>query len=268
VRRLRESDLPDLLTLCRAAGWNQTAADWRLVMKRNPEHCLGVEVEGRVVATAAAVTYEDAMAWIGMVLTHPEHRGKGHARALMGRLAADLDEAGIEVQKLDATDMGRPLYAQLGFSDEQVVERWKRDAKTPPPEPCIMERFRYEAELDRMAFGWDRSALIEQLEQGGAATEGGFAFGRPGAVATYFGPCVAANFAAAKRLARWFLARHAGEDVFWDLLPSNKDAVRLAKSYGFAPVRKLTRMTRVAAGKRERARRDDYVYAIAGFEFG
>ena len=270
MRQLRESDLPDLLALCRAAGWNQTADDWLRVMRLDPEFCLGAEVDGQVAATAVAITFEKKMAWIGMVLTHPDFRGQGLARTLMSALLAKLDAAGIEVQKLDATDMGRPLYLQLGFADEQPVERWKRPATLTGPEPLIIEPYQYDAEFDSKAFGWDRARVMEMLREasGGATTEGGFALGRPGAHTTYFGPCVAKNYEAARRLARWFLARHVGEDVFWDLLPSNGQAVRLAKSFGFEPSRKLTRMARVAAGKSEPPRRDDYVYAIAGFEFG
>lgn len=270
MRTLREGDLPDLLELSRAAGWNQTREDWLRVMALDPALCLGIEREGRIAATATATSLEGRAAWIGMVLTHPAFRGQGLARALMEALTRQLDALGIEVQKLDATDMGRPLYLQLGFVDEQSVERWKRPASAVPPEPCIMEPFAFDAALDLEAFGWDRSRLIRSLESsgGGIATEGGFALGRPGAQAAYFGPCLARNASAARRLLRWFLARHAGEDVFWDLLPSNKEAVRLARTFAFTPARKLTRMTRLAAGKSEPARRGDYVYAIAGFEFG
>jgi hypothetical protein len=106
------------------------------------------------------------------------------------------------------------------------------------------------------------------LGNDGALTEGGFAMGRTGTLAAYFGPCVARTPWAAKRLAAWFLARHGREDVFWDLLPHNGEAQALARSLGFRPVRTLVRMARLVPGSVEPVRRDDYVYAIAGFEFG
>jgi len=268
---LRASDVPDLLALSQAVGWNQTEADWLRVMELEPELCFGVRVGGPVVATAAAVTYEGGLAWIGMVLTHAEHRGKGYARLLMTHLMRELDGRGVTVQKLDASDMGLSLYERLGFVAEQPVERWKREATKKPMKALgVVEPFRYDAEMDAEAFGWNRERLLKALaaSSDGAVTEGGYAMARPGTVATYFGPCVARTPWAAKRLVAWFLARHGCEDVFWDLLPHNGEAQALARSLGFRPVRTLVRMARLVPGSVEPARRDEYIYAIAGFEFG
>ena len=275
---LSPADLPDLLALCRAAHWNQTEADWRRVLALEPELCLGIRAGGRIVSTAAAVTYSPAegfppLAWIGMVLTDPEHRGHGFARRLMTRLTATLDGRGFAVQKLDATSMGLPLYEQLGFLAEQPVERWQRDPSRKRIQASgVVEPFRCDAALDIPAFGWDRSRLLPSLLDApgadAALTEGGFAMGRPGAIAAYFGPCAARSPLAAKRLANWFLARHHGEVVFWDLLPHNGEAQALARSLGFRPVRTLVRMVRRPPGVTEPPRRDEHIFAIAGFEFG
>jgi hypothetical protein len=175
----------------------------------------------------------------------------------------------VTVLKLDATDMGKPLYEQLGFTAEQSIERWKREGTKKPGKALgVVEPFRYEREMDTEAFGWERERVVAALGSDGALTEGGYALGRAGRLAAYFGPCVAKTPWAAKRLAMWFLARHGREDVFWDLLPHNTEAQALARSLGFRPVRQLTRMARVVPGVVEPARRDEYVYAIAGFEFG
>ena len=92
---------------------------------------------------------------------------------------------------------------------------------------------------------------------------------RPGANASTFGPCVARSSEAARTLLKWFLARHPGETVFWDLLPDNREAVSLARDFGFAPVRKLVRMVRPGAVSASPPARDDsLVYATAGFEYG
>jgi hypothetical protein len=90
--------------------------------------------------------------------------------------------------------------------------------------------------------------------------------GRAGSKANYFGPCVAGNPEEASTLVRWFLAQHANEPVYWDLLPHNADAVRIAKECGFEPLRKLMRMAR--PGKQPFAHEDRQIYAIAGFEYG
>ena len=52
---LGEDDLDDALALSAEAGWNQTAADWTLMLRLG--HAFAVRDEGRVVATALALPY-------------------------------------------------------------------------------------------------------------------------------------------------------------------------------------------------------------------
>ena len=108
--------------------------------------------------------------------------------------------------KLDATELGVPLYESLGFREEGRIERWVRPKGTPPG--CTLRRrFAPDFALDRQAFGADRSGLLKVLagiESASVAGEG-FAMGRSGSIAAYFGPCVARSASAARDLAAWFL---------------------------------------------------------------
>jgi hypothetical protein len=225
--------------------------------------------DGTLAATSTAVCYERRLAWIGMVLTDAAHRRQGFARRLMEHALEALTMRGVEWIKLDATPMGAPLYRQLGFEPECAVERWG----------AIAGRARGKGELiwqglpafDRQVFGADRSELLAALAPQGAAAVGdrGYAMARPGAQAAYFGPCVSRETECAARLLAWFLSRHAGAPVYWDLLPHNTEAVRLARAHGFVPVRRLVRMIRRGvAGAAPLAHDDSQVFAIAGFEYG
>src|SRR6185437_776209 len=107
------------------AGWNQTRADWQLLTEL-PGACFGFEVEGRLVSTATLVCHGQTLAWVGMVLTHPDFRRMGFAHALLGRVLEHAVAAGVKTLKLDATDEGRHVYEGLGFRAEQCVERWQR----------------------------------------------------------------------------------------------------------------------------------------------
>ena len=251
-----------------AAGWNQTALDWSNVMALAPDGCFGIDSDGMLVATTTAVCFGSELAWIGMVLTHPEYRGRGFARALMEHALAYLDER-VDWIKLDATDMGRPLYQKLGFVDECVIERWGRP---PQPAPRVeLSPAKDDLILDRAAFGADRGALLARLARiESAGTAGGYAMGRPGSKAAYFGPCVAKTPADAGALLAWFLGRHGHENIYWDVLPHNLSARSLASEAGFQPLRRLVRMVRPGSrsGARPFRRDDELVYAIAGFEFG
>jgi GNAT superfamily N-acetyltransferase len=253
IRILEPSDVTQALALSQAVGWNQTPADWALMIEMNPAGCFAMEFDGAVVATTSTIRYGTDLAWIGMVLTHPEFRGRGYGRALMRQALDHLED--VETVKLDATEMGRPLYQQLGFFDECAIERWIRPAA--PAEPATGGDYVPQPALDRQAFGADRSALLHRLSQFEAASlPESFAMGR----GNRFGPCVSRSRDAAEQLARWYLARHSNEELLWDLFPENN----LAQSMGFALSRRLTRMTR------GRTLKDDHslIYAGAGFEFG
>jgi GNAT superfamily N-acetyltransferase len=243
------------MRLSTAAGWNQTEADWTRVMRLAPEGCFGIDADGRLAATATLVCYGADLAWIGMVLTDPELRGRGYARRLMEHAIA---RAPVSWIKLDATDMGRPLYLKLGFTDECPIERWElAEAPARPDAPLEAQA------SDEAAIGAGRGALFAILEREGHL------LGRPGRKAAYFGPCASAGVHVARsRLCR-FLNQNQGKPVYWDLLPENRGALELAGEFGFKPVRRLMRMARRGGGVPKPPAGDrSLIYAIAGFEYG
>jgi ribosomal protein S18 acetylase RimI-like enzyme len=269
LRELRQSDLPDALELSRLAGWNQTKEDWELLLRLDPQGCFGIEVEHHIVATATLLCYGKQLAWIGMVLTKPNYRRKGFARRLM---QAALDRAAalkIDSVKLDATADGQPLYEKLRFVTEQIVERWFRDGvqrqeqETSAPRGFLTGGSN---EMDREAFGADRSAVLHELAERNPpiATPEGFCVSRAGARSRYLGPCVAAGQQTARTVIEQILRASPGSSWYWDILATNEKAVALAQEFNFVRQRRLERM--VFGGRI--ATNDRLVYAIAGFELG
>jgi GNAT superfamily N-acetyltransferase len=271
VRTLTAADIPAGMRLKEAAGWNQTETDWRNVLSLAPDGCFGIECDGELRATATAVCFGQELAWIGMVLTDAAYRGRGFARRLMEHAIEYLRCRRVNWIKLDATDMGRPLYARLGFRDEAGIERWIRkpqefSMRSTSPGPFVLD-----SGLDREAFGADRSQLLRVLAgiESTSIAGLGFAMGRGGSRAAYFGPCVARSTDAARDLLAWFLKRHAEESVYWDILPGNGEAVQIAREYGFERVRELVRMTLAGASHpAPLTNKAALVFATAGFEYG
>jgi GNAT superfamily N-acetyltransferase len=269
VRPLSTADIPAGVRLKSAAGWNQTEADWRNLLALAPEGCFGIECDGALRATATAVCFGRELAWIGMVLTEREYRGRGFARRLMEHALAYLRTLRVDWIKLDATNMGLPLYERLGFRAEGAIERWLR-APGPAPAYGATRHNRLDSALDREASGTDRSKLLAVLAGfESASIAGGFAMGRPGSQAAYFGPCVARSADAARDLIAWFLEQHAEESVYWDILPANADAVAVAREFGFERARELVRMAIPGVeDPTPLVNNDALVFATAGFEFG
>ncbi len=126
LRRLQSADIPAAYRLSADAGWNQTEDDWRLLMDLAPEGCLGIEVDGCLVATTTQICYGRKLSWIGMVLTHRQYRRQGLASKLLASCLEQAEQLQVETIKLDATDQGQGLYETFGFHAEQEVQRWSR----------------------------------------------------------------------------------------------------------------------------------------------
>ena len=228
-RELRLFPLDAMLRLSVAAGWNQTTDDWQRLIQLNPGLCFGIAIGNTLAATATAHIRRDRSAWIGMVLTLPEFRGRRLARTLVHHLLNILDARQTQTVGLDATDMGKPLYESLGFVDLCPIERWSR-----PGQPIAAGALE------------NRQAQLQI---------------RQGRLSNYLGPFRAHNEAAAQSL----LAQIPTEaSLYWDLFPHNTLATRLAANIGLQPDRRLMRMYR----GQPLPIPPETTLAIEGFEFG
>lgn len=267
LRELRGADVAEALEISAAAGWNQTADDWRMLIELSPGGCLGIEVGDRLAATATLLCYGRRLAWVGMVLTRVEFRGRGFARRLLTCVLERADALGVESVKLDATEEGQPLYEKLGFRAEQPIERWARCGSGELAETFMSTSSESAGQCsDFEAFGADRSALLQKLADREAPSQStrGFAYSRPGRVAATLGPCIATDETTARVLIKQRLGEIGESDCFWDILTANDKAVAMAASLGFAPTRRLLRMVR---GQTCRGK-EQLIYATAGFELG
>jgi GNAT superfamily N-acetyltransferase len=265
LRQLHRGDIQNLLWLSSDAGWNQTAADWSRVLELAPTGCWGIEVEGCIIASTTAVCYGTQLAWVGMVLTDAQYRGNGFATRLVRHALDRAHDLGVGCVKLDATTAGRPLYDKLGFRPEQTVERWHRKGSGASVH-VRGTTLSLNPELDRSACGYDRRAWLEAMrsEGGTYVQSGGLLLTRSGLLNGYLGPCVAKDRQTARELIEQALSDNPDRGWFWDLLPGNREAQDLARSFEFAPCRTLTRMQMGESLAAEEAA----VYAIAGFELG
>jgi hypothetical protein len=202
-----------------------------------------------------------------MVLTRQEYQRMGFARRLMQSALDRGAELKIECIKLDATSQGQPLYEKLGFQTEQIIERWcceqPKNNKGPSPGLSHVPLSR---EIDRAAFGADRTRLFAELETRNVpdTTAEAYCFSRAGTRFRYLGPCVATEPQAARVVIEQTLRSSTPSGWYWDLLNTNKMAIEVAGELGFTPQRRLERMS---LGKRL-DKNDQMVYAIAGFELG
>ena len=279
---LRAAELGDAAALVAEAGWNQVAADWRIFLELGMVYALRNDA-GRVIATAATLSYGGRFAWISMVLVAGTYRRQGLARRLMNRCIQDLTAAEI-VPVLDATPAGRSVYLALGFRDawsyHRLAGRGTSKGSLPPPvppglhiqpidDPTFEELCRYDATV----FGADRSAVLARLRGRVPAAElvalrgdrvCGFLLGRDGRSAQQLGPLVAEDAAIAQALVARGLAALDGP-IYIDLADTKAPLRAWLTELGFAAQRPLTRMLHRRPTSFEDAAR---TFAVAGPELG
>jgi GNAT superfamily N-acetyltransferase len=278
IRLLARSDLDFADSLRAIAGWNQTLDDWNRFLTLDPASCFVAEHNGNRAGTAVVMIYGAEVAWIGMILVHPDFRRRGIGRFLMEHCLGHLRERGVRCVKLDASPFGKPLYEQLGFREEWGLSCWVSGGATALPggnnrvRECTSSDLGKIVALDAKVFGAARADLLRLLFQQSAArivleSDGGltgFGFMRRGSQANQIGPVAALDPEAGTQILGGLLARADGNACAW--IPHvNEPAMAWAKESNLLPKRNLTRMF-----LRENAvpGSPQFVYAIAGPDLG
>ena len=263
IRQMTPADIPFGMEMKTAAGWNQVEADWRAFLSYNPDGCFIAEWDGQPVGTTTTTIHDGQVAWIGMVLVHPEFRRLGIGKALLQHAIAWLRQRGVPCIKLDATPAGKTVYVPLGFRDEYELERVETVATAMNTEggavkaECDVEAI---LGLDREAFGVSRKPVLQRLAcehpdlcwtappssslftlHSPLSSPSGFLVARPGSNAWMLGPWVARSTEIAEALLTACLARLAGRRIFADV-PVNHPARQMMARHGFVTQRLLTRM--------------------------
>jgi GNAT superfamily N-acetyltransferase len=275
IRPLTEADLDAAFALSTAAGWNQTIADWRVFLRDG--RAWGIEADGVLASSAAILPFGRKVAWVSMVLTLPDHRGRGFATALMAHALAALEASGHRAV-LDATPLGQPVYEKLGFTPFWTFRRWRLEASggmvqgVRPLRPADWPEL---LALDETANGIPRERLLRALatrlpEAARVAVAGGriegFALGREGRLAPQIGPVVARDGRSAQRLiAAALAALPAGQSVVIDLADTQTELAAWLAGRGVTPQRPFTRM---AVGAEPLPGNAALIVAPIGPEFG
>ncbi len=239
-----QSDLGFADEVRAACGWNQTRTDWKRLLDYEPQGCFCALWDGQRAGTITTTRYGTDLAWIGMMLVHPQFRRRGVSTGLMNHAIRYLRRCGVGCIKLDATPEGEPVYRSLGFQPQFGLQRWEASLAGIPKENESYVPLEAHRRLDRGAFGADRYRWLQGLAKDSReviVSDQGFGMARAGARANYLGPVVAATPQGGEALGR-ALATGLSGLTFWDIPDPNGPAVALAEALGFTPTRTLLRM--------------------------
>lgn len=262
VRRFTSADVALGMRLKTAAKWNQTERDWHRALELDPQGCFVGLDDGEPAATLTCCLFGN-VGWIAMVLTDERHRGKGLATALLQEALAELERRGARSVRLDATDLGRPVYEKLGFRVDGGATRYfgrptvdgLKLAERKNVGPMQAVHLPSAARLDAELFGNDRTQLLRQLFQErpeaalvcsrayGSDEIDGYVFARTGSRAVQIGPCAAREASQGSILMTSAFAALQDSPCYWDIPDGNPAAREFAAECGLAVERTFFRMT-------------------------
>ncbi|MSU77649.1 MAG: GNAT family N-acetyltransferase [Gemmataceae bacterium] len=256
IRLFDAADIPFGLRLCAQNHWNQLVSDWQRQLALQPDGCFVAESLGEPVGTACACIFERD-AWINLVLVESAQRSRGIGSMLLRHVIAWLDTRGVRSIWLDATPMGQPVYAKLGFVGVFGMARWQGvvpdgGGSAVGVEPLLANDIPDVCAIDERATGFRRASLLHRLfaadpgRMRKVVTNGaiaGYCMCRPGANAWQIGSMQGSPQACAMLLAD-AVQRFAGERVYLDVPDDNSLAIASLQAKGFTVQRPFLRMVR------------------------
>ncbi|WP_254294128.1 GNAT family N-acetyltransferase [Sphingomonas tagetis] len=247
-------DLVAAQALSSEQKWAHRVEDWDMMLSVGFGYV--AEDDGEVVGTAMAWRFGGDAAAIGMVIVAPKVQGRGIGRQLMEVMLADLGDRTV---RLNATDVGLPLYRKLGFVEYGAIVQHQGAAFSVPMADLIPdERVRPlgSKDMDTLrsltlrASGMNRDALLDALVVG---TPGivltrdhdpvGFSLFRRFGRGYVVGPTIAPDIGGAKALISHWLGSNSG--IFCRIdVPEESGLAPWLDSLGLPCVGRVIRMVR------------------------
>lgn len=256
VRRATRDDYDEVVALLVRGGYVRESYAFYLGYAHSAPFV--VEDAGGAIVGAGVATRHGVTGWLGQILVDQEARGQGVGTMITRTLMAHLQEQGCRSLLLAATDLGRPIYAKLGFVEDgtyHLLEKTRRAGAGAAPTSLAARRIRRISQddlaaisaLDAVATGEERVDLLCAFGFDGWVLpgDGGGEMGLGGyAIRSAWGPygVVARNARNAQ-----LLIEHASaverSDVMTAWLHSSNPAGRAAfEAAGYSEVRSVTRM--------------------------
>ncbi|AOY15143.1 GNAT family N-acetyltransferase [Bacillus sp. ABP14] len=279
VDRLRTENIEDIVALSSYIGWDYNREEVETIF--NSGIVYGVWNERKeLIASAAIILYGEALASIGMVIVHPDYKGRG-----IGKIITDACVKSVSAHTpimLIATDEGKPLYEKLGFRAVSYVSKYicnsynvnnycmRNEDYMMNYEECDLEEI---IKLDEYAFGTNRKGFVTkrimQSEQCTVVRDKeqnvlGYGLSIQTPENKIIGPVVAKNDEMAMRIVHDLAKGHNGK-LRIDVLEGKKDFMKVLEITGFKKVNTPPIMMKNSG---QLLKRNNELYSIAAQIFG
>ncbi|EJR24035.1 GNAT family N-acetyltransferase [Bacillus cereus] len=279
VERLRKEKIEDIVALSSYIGWDYNREEIETIFSSGIVYGVWNERE-ELIASAAIILYEEKLASIGMVIVHPNYKGRGIGKTITNAcMKSVLAQTAI---MLIATDEGEFLYEKLGFRAVSYVSKYicnsynvndyciENEEYIMNYQECDLEEL---IKLDEYAFGTNRKEFltkrIMQSEQCIVVKDKEqhvLAYGL--SVQTpenkIIGPVVAKNDEMAMRIVHYLASEHHGK-LRIDVPEGKNDFMNELEAVGFQKVNTPPIMMK---NSDQLLKRNNELYSIAAQIFG
>ncbi|WP_242319319.1 GNAT family N-acetyltransferase [Bacillus cereus group sp. BfR-BA-01349] len=168
VERLREAKTGNIVSLSSYIGWDYNREEIDTIFNAGIVYGVWNERE-ELIASAAIILYGEKLASIGMVIVHPDYKGRG-----IGKIITEACIKSVSAHTpimLIATDEGKPLYEKLGFRAVSYVSKYICNSYNAK-DYCVRNEdyvMNYEEgdlekiiKIDEYAFGTNRKEFLKK----------------------------------------------------------------------------------------------------------
>ncbi|MFK4423067.1 GNAT family N-acetyltransferase [Bacillus sp. RC51] len=279
VERLRKGKREDIVALSSHNGWDYNREEIEMILNTGIVYGVVNERE-ELIASAAIILYGETLASIGMVIVHPDYKGRG-----IGKIITDLCVKSVLTQTpimLIATDEGKILYEKLGFRAVSYVSKYICNSYNANYHCVGNEEYivNYEErdleeiiQIDKDAFGTNREEFLKyriiQSEQCIVTKDAqqnvlGYGLSIQTSENKIIGPVVAKNDAMAMKIVHYLAKGHNGK-LRMDVPEGKKDFVKELEISGF---QKVNTPPIMMENRDQFLKRNGELYSIAAQIFG
>ncbi|MGE6347672.1 GNAT family N-acetyltransferase [Bacillus mycoides] len=279
VERLSREKTEDIVALSSYIGWDYNREEIETILNTGIVYGVVNERE-ELIASAAIILYGETLASIGMVIVHPDYKGRG-----IGKIITDSCVKSVSTQTpimLIATDDGKILYKKIGFRAVSHVSKYICNSYNANYHCVGNEEYivNYEErdleeiiQIDKDAFGTNREGFLKyriiQSEQCIITKDAqqnvlGYGISIQTPENKIIGPIVAKNDKMAMRMAHYLVREHNGK-LRIDVPEGKKDFMKELEIIGFKKVNTPPIMMK---NSDKLLKRNNELYSIAAQIFG
>ena len=262
IKEMRKEDLPLVLDLINAEGWDYDLVDVERILEIDPEDSV-TAVSGREIVGGITVACHEGRGVLGHVVVKHSWRKKGIGKDMMIKVIEKLEAKRIAIIELYSVPTAVEFYKQLGFRKIGDLMIFVGSIRTPiVTTPSMAEIGDLTAQdlesvkdLDRKITGFERGNIIEKLMlpnlghsvglfEGGRLV--GFALGRLGGDSAEIGPWIMErpNRNDATALFTAAMNRLGNRKTYIEVPDENKTALQIITESGLNPQYPVQRFVR------------------------